>query len=42
MGSCDKKTLARGAEESPLLKAVAREQVIKTQKAGIKAERVLC
>jgi hypothetical protein len=33
-GGCDKRTWARGAEESPLLEAVARERLVKTQQAG--------
>jgi hypothetical protein len=33
-GGCDKRTLAREAEESPLLEAIARERLVKTQQAG--------
>jgi hypothetical protein len=33
-GSCDKRTGAREAEESPLLEAAARERLVKTQQAG--------
>jgi hypothetical protein len=33
MGGCDN-TLAREGEESPLLKAVARERLVKIEKAG--------
>jgi hypothetical protein len=31
---CEDRTLAREAEESPLLEAVARERLMKTQQAG--------
>jgi hypothetical protein len=31
---CDKRAPAREAEESPLLEAVARELLVKTQQAG--------
>jgi hypothetical protein len=34
MGGCDKRTWAREAEESPLLEAAAREQLLKTLQAG--------
>jgi hypothetical protein len=34
MGSCEYRTWAREAEESPLLEAVARERLVKTQQAG--------
>jgi hypothetical protein len=33
-GSCEEKTWARETEESPLLEAFTREQLVKTQKAG--------
>jgi hypothetical protein len=33
-GSCEERTWACEAEESPLLEAVAREQLMKTQQAG--------
>jgi hypothetical protein len=33
-GGCEERTLAREAEESPLLEAVAREWLVKTQQAG--------
>jgi hypothetical protein len=32
--SCDKRTWARKAEESPLLEAIASEQLVKIQQAG--------
>jgi hypothetical protein len=32
--SCDKRTCAREAEESPLLEAVTRERLLKTQQTG--------
>jgi hypothetical protein len=34
MGSCDKRTLACEAEESPLLDAIAKEWLVKTKQAG--------
>jgi hypothetical protein len=33
-GGCDKRTSVREAGESPLLQAVARERLVKTQQAG--------
>jgi hypothetical protein len=33
-GVCEERTWASEAEEHPLLKAVAREQLVKTQQAG--------
>jgi hypothetical protein len=36
-GGCDDRTGGREAEESPLLEAVARERLVKTQQAGKKA-----
>jgi hypothetical protein len=34
MGVCDERNWEREAEESPLLEAVARERLVKTQQAG--------
>jgi hypothetical protein len=34
MGVCEERTWAREAEESPLLEAIAREWLVKTQQAG--------
>jgi hypothetical protein len=34
MGVCEERVSAREAEESPLLEAVARERLVKTQWAG--------
>jgi hypothetical protein len=34
MGDCEDRTWEREAEESPLLEAVAKEQLMKTQQAG--------
>jgi hypothetical protein len=34
MGVCEERTSACEAEESPLLEAIAREQLVKTQQAG--------
>jgi hypothetical protein len=34
MGSCENRTGAHEAEESPLLEATAREWLVKTQQAG--------
>jgi hypothetical protein len=34
MGGCDKRTWTREAEELPLLEAVARERLVKTQQMG--------
>jgi hypothetical protein len=34
MGGCEERNRAREAKESPLLEAVAREQLMKTQQAG--------
>jgi hypothetical protein len=39
MGGCEDRTLARVAEESPLLEAVARERLVKT---GWKRPRGCC
>jgi hypothetical protein len=33
-GACDKRVRAREAKEAPLLEAVAREWILKTQQAG--------
>jgi hypothetical protein len=33
-GGCEERTWAREAEKSPLLDAVVREQLVKTQQAG--------
>jgi hypothetical protein len=33
-GGCEDRTLAREAEESPMLEAVVRERLLKTQQAG--------
>jgi hypothetical protein len=40
-GDCDKSTRAREAKESPLLEAVVRERLLKTQQTG-KRFRVGC
>jgi hypothetical protein len=44
MESCEERTWAREAEESPLLEAVAREQMMKTQHAGkcLAGAEVIC
>jgi hypothetical protein len=34
MGICEEKIYASAVEESPLLEAVARERLVKTQQAG--------
>jgi hypothetical protein len=34
MGGCEERIRAREAEESSLLETVAKEQLVKTQKAG--------
>jgi hypothetical protein len=34
MGGCEDRTLVHGAEKSPLLEAVAREQLVKTWRDG--------
>jgi hypothetical protein len=34
MGGCEERTLAREAEESPLLETVTGERLVKTQQAG--------
>jgi hypothetical protein len=33
-GGCDKRTCAREIEEAPMLEAVTRERLVKTQQAG--------
>jgi hypothetical protein len=33
-GGCEERTWGREAEESPVLEAVARERLVKTQQAG--------
>jgi hypothetical protein len=44
MGGCENRTLARDAEESPLLEAIAREQLVRTQQArkGLAGAVVIC
>jgi hypothetical protein len=34
MEVCEERTRAREAEESPLLEAIAKERLVKTQQAG--------
>jgi hypothetical protein len=41
-GVCEEGTSAREAEESPLLEAVARERLVKTQQAGEDSFIVVC
>jgi hypothetical protein len=42
MGGCENRTRAREAEESPLLEAVARERLVKTQQAGKRLSGCCC
>jgi hypothetical protein len=34
MGGCEDRTSVRKAEESPMLEAIAREELVKTQQVG--------